>query len=65
MLLGGVAAKTLLGLKTITGARGQVIERAGRKYLVGYHPAARFYRQAVAEKVVEDFAALARELKKL
>jgi DNA polymerase len=65
MLLGGVAAKKLLDLKTITTARGRVIERDGRKYLVGYHPAARFYREDLAEKVVEDFAALTHELKKL
>jgi DNA polymerase len=65
MLLGGVAAKKLLGIKTINAARGSVIEQGGRKYLVGYHPAASFYREDVAAKVAEDFAILNRELKKL
>lgn len=65
MLLGGVAAKKLLGIKTINAARGHVIEHDGRKYLVGYHPAVRFYREDLAEKVAEDFATLKRELKKL
>ncbi len=65
MLLGGVAAKKLLGVKTINEARGKVIERDGRKYIVGYHPAVRFYREDLADKVREDFALLKREIKKL
>lgn len=65
MLLGGVAAKQLLGIKTITEARGNVIEHEGRKYLVGYHPAVRFYREDLAEKVREDFALLKGEILKL
>jgi uracil-DNA glycosylase len=65
MLLGGVAAKKLLGVKNVTEARGQVIERDGRRYLVGYHPAVRFYREDLGEKVKEDFATLRRELNKL
>src|SRR5918998_4266863 len=39
MLLGGVAAKAVLGLKSVNEARGRVVEREGRRYLVGYHPA--------------------------
>jgi uracil-DNA glycosylase len=65
MLLGGVAAKKMLGVKSVNEARGSVIERDGRKYLVGYHPAVRFYREDLGEKVLEDFALLKRELKKL
>ncbi len=65
MLLGGVAAKKLLGVKTINEARGKVIERDGRKYIVGYHPAVRFYREDLADKVREDFALLKREIRKL
>ena len=65
MLLGGVAAKKLLGLKTITEARGRVIEHEGRRYVVGYHPAVRFYREDLGAKVKEDFALLKREIKKL
>jgi DNA polymerase len=65
MLLGGVAAKKVLGVKTVNEARGRVIERDGRKYLVGYHPAVRFYREDLGEKVKEDFALLKRELQQL
>lgn len=65
MLLGGTAAKAVLGLKSVNEARGRVIEREGRRYLVGYHPAVRFYREDLGAKVKEDFALLKRELKKL
>ena len=65
MLLGGVAAKAVLGVKSIGEARGQVVERDGRRYIVGYHPAVRFYREDLGEKVREDFALLKRELKRL
>ena len=65
MLLGLVAAKRVLGVKSINEARGRVIEHEGRKYLVGYHPAVRFYREDLGLKVKEDFALLRRLLKKL
>ena len=65
MLLGATAAKRMLGLKTINEARGKVVEQEGRKYIVGYHPAVRFYREDLGEKVKEDFALLKRELKRL
>src|SRR5215470_3606513 len=63
VLLGGVAAKKMLGVKSVNEARGRVIERDGRKYLVGYHPAVRFYREDLGEKVKEDFELLKRVLK--
>ena len=65
MLLGGVAAKTVLGLKSVNEARGRVVEHEGRRFIIGYHPAVRFYREDLGEKVKEDFALLKRELKKL
>ncbi len=65
VLLGGVAAKKLLGAKSVGEVRGRVLERDGRKYLVTYHPAVRFHREDLAEKVKEDFALLKRELKRL
>jgi uracil-DNA glycosylase family 4 len=65
MLLGGVAAKAVLGVKSVTEARGRVIERDGRRFLVGYHPAVRFYREDLGEKVKEDFALLKHEVEKL
>jgi uracil-DNA glycosylase len=65
MLLGGVAAKTLLGVKSVTEVRGRLIEHHNRKYLVGYHPAASFYRDDMAANVRQDFALLRQELAKL
>jgi DNA polymerase len=65
MLLGGVAAKKLLGVKSVNEARGRVIEHEGRRYIVGYHPAVRFYREDLAEKVREDFALLKSEIQKM
>lgn len=65
MLLGLIAAKKMLGIKRLNEARGRVIERDGRRFLVGYHPAVRFYREDLGEKVKEDFAHLKRELQKL
>jgi DNA polymerase len=65
MLLGTVAAKTVLGVKSINEARGRVVKQGERKFLVGYHPAVRFYREDLGEKVREDFALLKREVKKL
>src|SRR5262249_23977626 len=44
VLLGGVAAKTVLGAASVSEVRGRVIERDGRKYFVTYHPAVRFHR---------------------
>jgi uracil-DNA glycosylase family 4 len=65
MLLGAVAAKKILGVKSIGEARGRVITQGGRRFLVGYHPAVRFYREDLGEKVREDFALLKREVRKL
>lgn len=65
MLLGTVAAKKVLYVNSINEARGRVIERDGRRFIVGYHPAVRFYREELGERVREDFALLKREIKKL
>ncbi|MGE3538776.1 MAG: uracil-DNA glycosylase family protein [Candidatus Tectimicrobiota bacterium] len=63
MLLGSVAARKVLGLQSVNEGRGRVIERDHRRYLVGYHPAASFYRDDIAHKVQEDFALLQQELR--
>jgi DNA polymerase len=65
VLLGGVAAKKILSVKSVNETRGRVIEREGRRYIVTYHPAVRFYREELAEKVIEDFALVKREIAKL
>lgn len=58
LLLGSVAAKTLLGIRSVRAARGRVIERDGRKYIVGFHPVA----PAPRKQLRQDFALLKREL---
>jgi DNA polymerase len=65
VLLGSVAAKKLLGVASVQEARGRIIERDGRKYFATYHPAVRFHREDLAEKVKEDFAQLKRQLQDL
>jgi uracil-DNA glycosylase len=65
MLLGGVAVKAVLGVKSVNEVRGRVVTRDGRRFIAGYHPAVRFYREDLGAKVKEDFALLKRELKKL
>lgn len=65
MLLGAVAVKKMLGAASVEEVRNGVREVDGRKYLVSYHPAVRFYREDLAQKVKEDFARLKRELPKL
>lgn len=65
MLLGTVAVKKVLGIKTVNEARGRVIEQNGRRFLVGYHPASSFYREDMAAKVREDFAFLRKQVEQL
>jgi DNA polymerase len=65
MLLGSVATKKLLGVNSVNEVRGRVIEHNNRKYLAGYHPAASFYRDDMAENIKQDFALLRQELQKL
>src|SRR5262249_48105563 len=61
LLLGSVAVKQMLGLNKV----GRVIEHHGQKFLASYHPAVRFYREDLAQKIKEDFALLRAELQKL
>ena len=65
MLLGSVATRKLLGVNSVNEVRGRVIEHNNRKYLAGYHPAASFYREDMAENIRQDFALLRQELHKL
>ena len=65
MLLGSVATRKLLGVNSVNEVRGRVIEHNNRKYLAGYHPAASFYRENMAENIRQDFALLRQELQKL
>ena len=65
VLLGGVAVKKVLGLKTVEEARGRIIEHDGRRYLATYHPAVRFYREELAAKIKDDFIIVKAELEQL
>jgi len=65
MVLGSVATKKLLSVNSVSEVRGCVIEHNNRKYLAGYHPAASFYREDMAENIRQDFALLRQELQKL
>lgn len=65
LLLGGVAVKKMLGLKSVEEARERIIEKDGRKFLASYHPAVRFHREDLAQKLKADFELLTRELEKL
>lgn len=64
ILLGGTAVKRMLGLKSVEEGRGRVIESNGRKFVVTYHPASRFYREDLAEKIEKDFKFITKELEK-
>jgi len=65
MLLGGTAAKAVLGLTNVGEARGKVIDQDGRKYVVGYHPAYAFRRRDLIPEVENDFKLFKREIGKL
>lgn len=65
VLLGGVAAKTLLGVKKVEEVRGKIIQHQGRAFLVTYHPAVRFYREDLATKLKKDFELLKKEMLQL
>ncbi len=63
LLLGAVAVKRMLGFKNVEECRGRVVEKDGRKYLASYHPAVRFYREDLAQKIKADFELLTQELR--
>lgn len=65
VLLGLVAVKKMLGIRSVEEARGRIIHHNGAKYLATYHPAVRFYREDLASKIEEDFQLLKEEIKKL
>ena len=61
----GVATKKLLGVKKVEEVRGKFTEHEGRRFFVTYHPAVRFYRADLAEKLKEDFLILKKEMERL
>jgi uracil-DNA glycosylase len=65
VLLGGVAAKKILAVKKVEEVRGRIVEHEGRRFLVTYHPAVRFYREDLALKLKKDFELLKKEMQRL
>ena len=63
-ILGKTAYASLLGGSSITTNRGKVVERAGQKYFLTYHPAAAIYNRSLLSVLEADLKALAREIKK-
>lgn len=59
-LLGGVAARALLGAERVSAARGKVV-RDGQVFYVTYHPAAAIRRPSWEEALSEDL----REVRRL
>lgn len=65
VLLGNTATVALLDQKIqIAKAHGSIIEQAGRKYLVAYHPAAPLYSPRLRLEIAKDFATLKTLIKK-
>ncbi len=58
-LLGEVAAKTVLGIAKVADARGKIISRGGRSFLVTYHPAAARRFPKLKELMRKDLGLLA------
>jgi uracil-DNA glycosylase family 4 len=63
-ILGRTAYASLLGGSSITTNRGKIVERAGQKYFLTYHPAAAIYNKSLLSSLEGDLKKLAREIKK-
>jgi DNA polymerase len=54
--MGKTAIQHVLGDDiSLTQFHGKIIERAGQKYAILYHPAAMIYNQSLAETMKKDF----------
>jgi uracil-DNA glycosylase family 4 len=65
VLLGAVATKKLLGVRKVEEVRGKIVEHEGRRFLVTYHPAVRFYREDLAARLKADFTLIKKELTRI
>ena len=59
-LIGGVAAKTVLGMDKVSEFRGKIVERDGRIILPTFHPAAARRFPKLGKLFREDFRLMAR-----
>lgn len=63
-ILGRTAYASLLGGSSITANRGKIVEKAGQKYFLTYHPAAAIYNKSLLSSLEADLKKLSKEIKK-
>jgi uracil-DNA glycosylase len=63
-ILGKTAYSSLLGGSSITASRGKMVERAGQKYFLTFHPAAAIYNKSLLSALEADLKKLAIEINK-
>jgi uracil-DNA glycosylase family 4 len=63
-ILGRTAYSALLGGSSITANRGKIVERAGQKYFLTFHPAAVIYNKDLLSALEADLKKLAVEINK-
>jgi DNA polymerase len=63
-ILGRTAYSALLGGSSITANRGKIVERAGQKYFLTFHPAAVIYNKDLLSELEADLKKLAVEINK-
>ena len=63
-ILGKTAYSSLLGGSSITANRGKMVERAGQKYFLTFHPAAAIYNKGLLSALEADLKKLAIEINK-
>ena len=62
-ILGRTAYSSLLGGSSITANRGKIVEKAGQKYFLTFHPAAAIYNKSLLSALEADLKKLAKEIK--
>ena len=62
-ILGRTAYASLLGGSSITTNRGKIVEKAGQKYFLTFHPAAAIYNKSPLSALEADLKKLAKEIK--
>jgi DNA polymerase len=62
-ILGRTAYSSLLGGSSITTNRGKIVEKAGQKYFLTFHPAAAIYNKGLLSALEVDLKKLAKEIK--
>jgi DNA polymerase len=63
-VLGRTAYASLLGGSSITANRGRIVEKAGQKYFLTFHPAAAIYNRTLLAALEADLKTLAKEINK-